>query len=126
MSLFKENDVWIESTPNPCILPVDIMVKAHSSRDITVYWAVNTLDMRQRSDQLTLGFHIVVEETDYQKTIVDVYTYQYSVAQYRVPAQLEPGHRYRVQVTVPVADPGFSKWGALFCRKWGGAHPVFR
>ena len=27
---------------------------------------------------------------------------------------------------IAVADPGFSKWGALFCRKWGGAHPVFR
>ena len=100
MSLFKENDIWLESTPNPCILPVDIMVKAHSSREITVYWAVKTLDMRQRSDQLPLGFHIVVEDTDYQKTIADVYTYQYTVAQYRVPAHLEPGHRYRVQVTV--------------------------
>ena len=30
-------------------------------------------------------------------------------------------------VNWPVADPGFSKWGgALFCHKWGGAHPVFR
>ena len=25
---------------------------------------------------------------------------------------------------VAVADPGFSKWGALFCRKWG-AHILF-
>ena len=101
MSLFIENDVWLESIPNPCILPVDIMVKAHSSRKITVHWAVKTLDVRQSSaDQLPLGLHVVVEDTDHQKTIADVYTYQYTVAQYTVPANLEPGHRYRIQVTV--------------------------
>ena len=38
----------------------------------------------------------------------------------RIPLQ---DFRYRFH---SVADPGFSKWGALFCHKWGGAHPVFR
>ena len=34
---------------------------------------------------------------------------------------------FKICFTTPVADPGFSKWGgALFCHKWGGAHPVFR
>ena len=37
------------------------------------------------------------------------------------------GRKYEIhKVILTVADPGFSKWGALFCRKWGGAHPVFR
>ena len=115
MSLFTENDVWLESPPNPCILPVDIMVKAHSSRKITVHWAVKTLDVRQTSDQLPLGFHIVVEDTDHQKPIADVYTYQYTVAQYRVPADLKPGHRYRVQVTVRTfgAEPVDIAYGSV-------------
>ena len=105
MPVFRENEEWPDSAPNSCILPVDVMVKCHSSREITVHWSVKALDSRQNSDYLSLGFHIVVEDCETKKNVADVYTYQYAVAHYKVPAYLEPGRNYRILVTVRSFSP---------------------